>query len=123
VAQLQGIQSYEKRLRADLQELSANLWFGMPLDGQKAGNFRCLFMVFSLPAGANTTFGLVHELGEAPLGYLVVGTPSTDVVQLSPGTDAGGTRLPWTAKYIYLKSPQTSVTICIMLWGTDSSGG
>jgi len=123
MAQLEGTQTYDKRLRRDMQELAANMWLGMPLDGQKAGNLRAVYMVFSLPSSANATFGLEHELGEEPLGYVVIGTPTTHVVELSPGVDAASAVLPWTAKHVYLKSPKTDITVCILIWGTDSSGG
>lgn len=125
MAQIEGLQHYDRRLRRDMEELASNLWLGQPIDGQKAGNLRAVYLVFSLAGiAAGTTFAVKHPLGEVPLGYLVVGTPTTHVVALSPGTDASGARIPWSSERIYLKAPNdTDKTVCLLLWGTDSTGG
>lgn len=123
MAQLAGEQKYDKVLRRDMEELSSNLWFGNPISGEKAGNFRAVYLFFvltNIPAG--TSFGVQHKLGEVPLGYMVIGTPTTSVVDLEPGVDGSGNRLPWSENRVYLKAPNdTNKTVCILLWGTDAT--
>ncbi len=124
IAQLEGTLHYDRRLRRDLEELSKNIWLGRPIGGQKAGNLRAVYITFSLtgvPAGS--TFAVRHPLGEVPLGYIVVGTQTASVVPLSPGTRSDGSVIPWSAERIYLKAGDTDKTVCLLIWGTDSTGG
>lgn len=123
MAQLSGLQSYDKRLRQDLEELSNNLWFGRPVNNTKPGNLRGLYLIIDLTGiSAGTTFGVKHSLGETPIGYIVIGTPTTEVITLAPGTDSGGVRIAWTSTRIYLKAPSdTNKTVAILLWAGDSS--
>lgn len=123
MAQLVGLQRYDRTLRKDMEELQNNLWPGAPVSGQKAGNLRAVYLAIDLTGvTAGTTFGIKHSLGETPLGYEVVGTPSSSIVVLEPG-ESGGTRIPWTATRVYLKAPAaTNVTVMIRLWGSDSGG-
>gem|GEM_PF-6563226 len=122
LAQIEGTLHYSQRLRRDMEELASNLWLGQPIDGQKAGNLRAAYLVFDLTGiAAGTTFTVRHPLGEVPLGYLVVGTPQTHVIPLSPGTDASGSLIPWSDSRIYLKAPNdTDKRVTLLLWGTDS---
>src|SRR5438093_7839382 len=95
MATLRGLGTYDKKLRADLEELSTNIWMGLPADGNKSGNLRGVYIVVTLPSPANTSFAVGHELGEVPLGYRMIGTPTSSIVELHPGTnadDAGGRR-------------------------------
>lgn len=119
MAQLAGTQTIDRGLRRNLEELATNLWLGRPANKEKAGNFRAIFLAIDLtdiPAG--TTFGVLHTLSEVPLGYLVVGTATTEVIPLAPGT---GTETAWTSTRLYLKAPaDTNKTVVIMVWGTDS---
>jgi len=122
MAQLGGLQSYEKRLRRDMEELANNLWFGRPVNNEKAGNFRAIYLIIDLTGiSAGTTFGVKHKLGEVPEGYIVVGTPTTEVVPLAPGL-SGGVVIAWSSTRIYLRAPNdTNKTVAILLWAGDSS--
>src|SRR5438093_10033492 len=120
MATLRGLGTYDKKLRADLEELSTNIWMGLPADGNKSGNLRGVYIVVTLPSPANTSFAVGHELGEVPLGYRMIGTPTSSIVELHPGTNADGSRIPWTERRIYLKSPITDKEITLEVWGTDS---
>lgn len=122
MAQIADAQAYDKRLRRDLEELSTNLWFGRPVDNEKAGNFRGIYLIIDLtgiPVG--TTFGVKHKLDEVPEGYIVIGTPATEVINLAPGT-SGTTVLAWTSNRIYLKAPSdTGKSVAILIWAGDST--
>lgn len=124
MAQLSNLQTYDKGLREDLHELAENLWLGQPINGTKAGNLRAIYYIIDLTGiSAGTTFGIRHALGEVPLAYVLVGTPETHLIPLSPGTDASGVVIPWTATRLYLKAPShTNLKVCIMVWAGDSLG-
>lgn len=124
MAQLSGLNKYDKTTRRDLQELQDNLWFGVPVNQQKAGNFRAIYLIIDLTdIAAGTTFGVKHNLGEVPVGYFVVGTATSRVTDLAPGTEASGARIAWTSTRIYLKAPDvTNVTVTLFVWAQDSTG-
>jgi len=109
-----------------MSELASNMWFGQPVTGEKAGNFRAVYLSFSANIAANTAFALSHQLGEVPVAYLVIGTPISSVIRLDPAKD-GTTLIPWTENRVYFQSPDSSVatppTVFLMLWGLDSPGG
>lgn len=125
MASLEGLGKYESTLRRDLTELSANMWFGQPVTGEKAGNFRAVYLIFSANIAANTAFALQHKLSEVPVAYMVVGTPTSSIIRIDPAK-AGSVLIPWSENYVYFQSPDSSTsnppTVCIMLWGLDSGG-
>ena len=124
MAQISGTQSYGKRLRQDLEELANNMWLGQPIDGEKAGNIRAVYVLFDLTGiSAGTSFAVPHSLGEAPVGYIVIGTPTTHVIVLAPGTNVDGSLIPWSSKYMYLKAPSdTNKAVALLVWAQDSTG-
>lgn len=125
MAQLSGTQSYDHRIRRDLEELASNIWLGQPINGEKAGNFRGVFVILDLTGvSIGTSFGVSHELGEVPVGYLVIGTPTAHVITLSPGTNLDGSLIPWSEKLMYLKAPaDTNKQVALLVWGQDGPVG
>jgi len=126
MAQLEHVARYDRNLQKDLRELEQNIWLGTPLNQGKAGNIRAVYCAFDLTSiVAGQTFAVEHNLGEVPLGFVVVGSQETSVIRLQHGTDAGGAVIPWSSRRIYLKCPLASdvgVKVILLLWGTDSGG-
>ncbi len=120
MAQGSGVElTYRHAERVDTLDPLHAIWLGVPADKNQMGNLRGIYRLVDLtgiPAG--TEIQITHFLADTPIGFVVVGTPTTGTIVVIP------TATPWDANFIYIKAPNdTNTQVMLGIWAGDARKG
>lgn len=101
------VRSLDRNLNKVFQCLQGRVRFGDATDGERGENISGEWQIVADTGAIDTEFSIIHTLGVAPVGFLVVKINKGGVIY-----DSG---TAWTSTTIYLKASVANATVSLFL--------